>query len=185
MRLTDLARPTTVSVGEPGRSGNASCLPRGLLLGSTPTGASEDSTIWSGPVAQAPVSSVTASTAPPGSARPTTVSGGRSCPSLSRAAAVTVANGPAAAVTPEAFVDASTCAAVAFSPSTRTDRCAPCWSSKAWSNGAAEAVSSDPPSTAAATAIAVASPITAVCTRRRPTPERTTRPSALIGRSPR
>ena len=44
-----------------------------------------------------------------------------------------------------------------------------------------EATISEPPSTAAVTAIITTSPITTVCTRRRPTPERTTRPSALIG----
>ena len=102
--LTELARPTTVSAGSPGSSGNLRWAP-------TPNPHPPPAvfiTIWPGPVAQVPDMSTTSSTDPPGDERPTTVicpigrPEGIPVPEPATGCSDAVAYGPAAAVTPGA-----------------------------------------------------------------------------------
>ncbi|WP_305148963.1 hypothetical protein [Kitasatospora aureofaciens] len=133
VRLTDRAKPTTMSVGAPGSPGTRSVWPTSLSGLPYPAA----STTSPGRLGQLPFSSVTLSMPPAASARPAMVigsmvsPGGTAVPGPGSGSTVTVANGPAEAVTPGACAESASWAAVARVPSNRAVRWAPVWAAKA------------------------------------------------------
>ncbi|MGN5381930.1 hypothetical protein ACQ4WX_47060 [Streptomyces lasalocidi] len=109
------------------------------------------STIWPVPVAQCPAKRSSRSTAPPGSARPTTVRGPGAVPGIRDAALSGIAitacgNGPAEARTPGRCSVRPSCAPETFAASNVATTCAPCAWPKIRSKGP-ETTSSRPSAT--------------------------------------
>jgi len=170
------ARPTTVNRLPPRIT---SALLSGGYLSESAPGAGWLSTTSPGAVGQRPRQRFRRSTGPPGSARPTTVSG--PCgpgPPASVRSSVTWPNGPAMAATPIRWP--ASCASVTLARSYTATACGPCCLAKARSNGAEEASSRASATTIVVVESRTTRPMTNVCTRRRRTAARAARHTALM-----
>ena len=164
--MIELAKPTTVSAGLPGRLVAVKVLPSTgpPLPGPPPPGAGFPArTTWPGPSAQCPAFSTTSSTGPPGSERPTRVVCPQGWPWNSSGIVVS-SNGPAIAVTPATCAVAASCAAVARPGFAVTVTSAPCCAANALVNGELLALSSARPRVAEAVAMNSTATITTACT---------------------
>ncbi len=200
--VTELAKPTTVSVRAPAAplapvpaavpvtlldvvpvtvSLLPSCRPPSPFPGPAP----RSSTTWPGPSGQCPAFSTRSSTGPPAEDRPARVSGPYGWPS-DCTATVAAANGPAVAVTPPSVLVAASWAGLARSGFTVSVTSAPCWLANACWNGELLAASRLRPSVAEAVEISTTMPIAIAwiwCRRRPPVAVRTGPEPAHAGTS--
>jgi hypothetical protein len=174
--VTENAKPTTVSSARLSPAVSVTVSPT-LAIGPHWPRAR---TTWPVPVSQCPLSTDSRSTVPVWSFRPTTVIAPPMCMWPEDIVAETVANGPAAARTPEIWAVAASAVGSVTTGSNWAATCAPDWAANEWSNGASETASKPRPNTAVPVDSSATAVTTMLCSRRRRTPARIDPQTALI-----